>query len=60
MYAGAIDRGEADAEAADQAPEDQVPDAESEAGADGADEEQQGADQHDRDAPVAVGNLPAR
>ncbi len=50
-------RREADAQAAHQAPEDQVPDAEREAGPDGADQEEDGAELHGGDAAVAVGHL---
>ena len=50
-------RGEADAQAADEAPEDQVPHAEGEAGAEGADQEQQGAELHGGDAAVTVRDL---
>ncbi len=57
-YVGRSDhRGQADAEPAHQAPENQVPDAEREPGADGADEEQQRAKLHGGDPAVAVGDL---
>jgi hypothetical protein len=50
-------RGQADAQAADEAPEDEVPDAEGEPGAEGADQKQQGAELHGGDAAVAVRDL---
>ena len=48
-------RGDADAEAADDAPDDEVGDPERETGSDRADEEQDRPDDHGRDATPAIG-----
>ena len=57
-HLGDVGRGDdgcrADAETPDDAPERQVPHAEGESAADRADDEQEGRDEHDPDASVAV------